>query len=123
MPKDLTYIAKTNFRGADQKFGIRRKDRRQHTYVIGKTGTGKTQFLKNMAMQDINNGEGLAIIDPHGEFVEEILESIPPHRIKDGVYFNPADMEYPVSFNIMEVADPGYRHLIASGLIGIFTKI
>jgi CxxC-x17-CxxC domain-containing protein len=123
MPKDLTFVARTNFRGAEQKFGIRRKDRRQHMYVIGKTGTGKTQFLKNMAMQDIHNGEGLAIIDPHGEFVEEILDSIPPHRMNDVVYFNPADMDFPVSFNIMDVPDPRYKHLIASGLIGIFTKI
>jgi CxxC-x17-CxxC domain-containing protein len=92
-------------------------------YVIGKTGVGKTGFLKNMALQDINNGQGLAIIDPHGEFVEEILDSIPPHRINDVVYFNPADMDFPVSFNIMDVADPRYKHLIASGLIGIFTKI
>src|SRR3989339_1689533 len=123
MAKDITYIAQTNFRGANQKFGIRRTDRRQHMYVIGKTGTGKTQFLKNMALQDVENGEGLAVIDPHGEFVEEILESIPRHRMKDVVYFNPADMDYPVSFNIMDVQDPRYKHLIASGLIGIFTKI
>jgi len=123
MPKDITFIAQTNFRGAEKKFGIKRKDRRQHMYVIGKTGTGKTQFLKNMALQDINNGEGLAIVDPHGEFVEEVLESIPAHRINDVVYFNPADMEFPVSFNIMDVPDPRYKHLIASGLIGIFTKI
>jgi CxxC-x17-CxxC domain-containing protein len=123
MATDLTYIAKTNFRNKEQKFGIKRADRRQHMYVIGKTGVGKTAFIKNMALQDINNGQGLAIIDPHGEFVEEVLESIPAHRINDVVYFNPADMEFPVSFNIMEVADPKYKHLIASGLIGIFTKI
>ncbi len=123
MPKDLTYIAKTNFRREEQAFGIKRVDRRQHMYVIGKTGVGKTAFLKNMALQDINNGQGLAIIDPHGEFVEEVLDNIPPHRINDVVYFNPADMEHPVSFNIMDVADPKYKHLIASGLIGIFTKI
>jgi len=123
MSKDLTFLAKTNFRNKEQKFGIRRVDRRQHMYVIGKTGTGKTTFLKNMALQDIQNGQGLAIIDPHGEFVEEILENIPPHRIQDVVYFNPADMDFPISFNIMEVSDPRYKHLIASGLIGIFTKI
>ena len=123
MPKDLTYIAETNFRRGEVKFGIKRTDRRQHMYVIGKTGVGKTGFLKNMALQDISNGQGLAIIDPHGEFVEEILDSIPPHRMKDVVYFNPADMEYPVSFNIMDVTDPKYKHLIASGLLGIFTKI
>jgi len=123
MPKDITNIAKTNFRNAEKVFGIKRVDRRQHMYVIGKTGTGKTQFLKNMALQDINNGQGLAIIDPHGEFVEEVLDAIPPHRINDVVYFNPADMDFPVSFNIMDVPDPRYKHLIASGLIGIFTKI
>jgi CxxC-x17-CxxC domain-containing protein len=123
MSKDLTFIAQTNFRNREQKFGIKRTDRRQHMYVIGKTGVGKTGFLKNMALQDINNGQGLAIIDPHGEFVEEILDSIPPHRMNDVVYFNPADMEFPVSFNIMDVADPRYKHLIASGLLGIFTKI
>lgn len=123
MPKDLTLLAKTNFRKKDQAFGVKRKDRRQHTYVVGKTGVGKTAFLKNMALQDIENGEGLAIIDPHGEFVEEVLDSIPPHRMNDVVYFNPADMEFPVSFNIMDVVDPRYKHLIASGLIGIFTKI
>ncbi|MCX6721032.1 MAG: type IV secretion system DNA-binding domain-containing protein [Candidatus Staskawiczbacteria bacterium] len=123
MPKDLTYIAKTNFRNSKQVFGIKRADRRQHMYVIGKTGVGKTAFLKNMALQDIENGQGLAIIDPHGEFVEEVLDNIPPHRINDVVYFNPADMDHPVSFNIMDVPDPKYKHLIASGLIGIFTKI
>ena len=123
MSKDITFIAKTNFRDSEQKFGIKRADRRQHMYVIGKTGVGKTAFLKNMALQDINNGQGLAIIDPHGEFVEEVLDNIPPHRMNDVVYFNPADMEFPVSFNIMDVPDPRYKHLIASGLIGIFTKI
>ena len=123
MPKDLTLLAKTNFRKKDQVFGIKRPDRRQHTYVVGKTGVGKTAFLKNMALQDIENGEGLAIIDPHGEFVEEVLDSIPEHRMQDVVYFNPADMDFPVSFNIMDSPDPRYKHLIASGLIGIFTKI
>ena len=123
MPGDITFLAKTNFRRKDQIFGIKRNDRRQHAYVVGKTGVGKTAFLKNMALQDIENGEGLAIIDPHGEFVEEVLDSIPAHRMNDVVYFNPADMDHPVSFNIMEVADPRYKHLIASGLIGIFTKI
>ena len=123
MPKDLTYIAKTNFRKGEVVFGIKRVDRRQHMYVIGKTGVGKTAFLKNMALQDINNGQGLAIIDPHGEFVEEVLDNIPPHRMNDVVYFNPADMDHPVSFNIMDVQDPKYKHLIASGLLGIFTKI
>lgn len=121
--KDIIFFAETNFRNKRDKFGIRQADRRQHTYVIGKTGVGKTALLKNMALQDIENGRGVAIIDPHGEFVEEVLDQVPANRIKDVVYFNPADTEYPISFNILEVPDLKYKHLVASGLLGIFTKI
>ncbi len=119
----ITYFASTNFREQGQDFGIYRKDRRQHMYVIGKTGVGKTELLKNMALQDVEDGHGLAIVDPHGEFVEEVLNQIPSHRINDVVYFNPADVENPVGFNILQVPDPQYKHLVASGLMGIFTKI
>lgn len=121
--KDTNFFAETNFRNKKQKFGIKRGDRRQHMYVIGKTGVGKTVLLKNMALQDIENGEGVAIIDPHGEFVEEVLDKIPSYRMNDVVYFNPADTEYPISFNILDVHDLKYKHLVASGLMGIFTKI
>jgi len=121
--EDITLFAKTNFRNQEQVFGVKRKDRRQHMYVIGKTGTGKTAMLRNMALQDIQRGEGLAIVDPHGEFVEEVLDHIPASRTNDVVYFNPADTEYPISFNILEVPDGNYKHLVVSGLMGIFTKI
>lgn len=119
----IVYFAKTNFRGAERTFGIKNRDRRQHLYVVGKTGTGKTVFLKNMAIQDIQAGRGIAVVDPHGEFVEELLSVIPPHRINDVIYFNPSDMEYPIGFNVLEVSDPQYKHLVASDLMGIFTKI
>ncbi len=121
--KDVIYFAKTDFRGADRLFGIKRNDRRQHTYVIGKTGTGKSVLLNNMIIQDIVNGEGVAVVDPHGELVEGILEKIPEHRMKDVIYFNPADTDYHIGFNILELPDPRYKHLVASGLMGIFTKI
>jgi len=121
--KDITFFGKTTFRRQEKLFGIKKTDRRQHTYIVGKTGVGKTALLRNMALQDIERGEGITIIDPHGEFVEDILDSIPSFRINDVVYFNPADIDYPISFNILEVPDPKYKHLIASGLIGIFTKI
>ncbi|MEK7631149.1 MAG: type IV secretion system DNA-binding domain-containing protein [Patescibacteria group bacterium] len=117
------YFAKTNFRGAERTFGIRTEDRRQHTYVIGKTGTGKTNLLKNLAFQDIQTGAGLAIVDPHGSFVEEVLEKIPDNRLDDVIYFNPADSDFPLGFNVLEVPDPKYKHLVASDLMGIFTKI
>lgn len=121
--KETTFIAKCNFRGNERIFGIKRRDRRQHTYVIGKTGVGKTVLLKNMALQDIQSGRGLCIIDPHGEFVEEVLAQIPPDRAKDVIYFNPVDAEYPIGFNVLEVSDPQYKHLVVSDLLGIFTKI
>ncbi len=119
----INIFAKTNFRGQNKVFGIKTHDRRQHMYVIGKTGVGKTALLKNMALQDIEAGRGIGIVDPHGEFVEEVLDKIPSQRINDVIYFNPADTEYPVGFNILQVPDPRYKHLIASDLMGVFTKI
>ncbi len=121
--REITYLAKTNFRNNFQAFGIKRKDRRQHVYILGKSGTGKSTLLENMIVQNIANGEGLAVVDPHGELVEKILCTIPPERIKDVIYFNPADLDYHIGFNVLEIADPRYKHLVASGLMGIFTKI
>jgi len=121
--KDVTYFGRTDFRGTNRLFGIKRTDRRQHTYVIGKTGTGKTTMIHNMVVQDIANGEGLCVVDPHGEFVESLLRKIPKDRIDDVVYFNPSDPDYHVGFNILEVLDDSQKHLIASGLMSIFTKI
>jgi len=120
---DITYIGKCNFRGNERVFGIKSKDRRQHMYVIGKTGTGKTSLIHNMIIQDIANGEGLCVVDPHGELVESILEKIPEERMNDVVYFNPADPDFHMGFNVLELPDPRYKHLVASGLMGIFTKI
>lgn len=121
--KDITYFAKTNFRNTDQVFGIKRKDRRQHMYVLGKSGTGKSVLLSNLIVQNIQNGDGLCVVDPHGELVEEILDLVPPHRAKDVIYFNPADTDYHIGFNVLQLDDPKYKHLVASGLMGIFTKI
>ncbi len=121
--KEITYLAKTNFRNQEQVFGIKRKDRRQHIYVLGKSGTGKSTLLEGMIVQNIWNGEGVCVVDPHGELVENILASIPPHRVKDVVYFNPADTDFHIGFNVLQIDDPKYKHLVASGLMGIFTKI
>jgi CxxC-x17-CxxC domain-containing protein len=123
VPSKTVYFAQTNFRGNFRTFGIRTNDRRQHTYVIGKTGVGKTNLLKSMALQDIANGDGIAIIDPHGSFVEEVLAQIPERRMQDVIYINPIDMDNPVGFNVLEVPDQKYKHLVASDLMGIFTKI
>jgi len=121
--KEIVFFGQTTFRGEKRKFGIRTDDRRRHIYVVGKTGMGKTELLKNMVIQDIRNGKGVGFIDPHGEASEEILKFIPEERIKDVVYFNPSDIECPIAFNIMEDVDAEYRHLIAGGMMGVFKKI
>jgi len=120
---DVTYFAETNFRNENRRFGIKRDDRRRHFYVVGKTGMGKTVMISNMIIQDIERGEGVAVVDPHGELVEGLLCSIPSSRVNDVVYFNPADLEYPIAFNILESVDDEYKHLVSSGLMGVFTKI
>ncbi len=120
---DITFFAKTNFRNQERVFGIKQDDRRRHMYVIGKTGMGKTNLLENLAIQDIQKGHGIAFIDPHGDTAEKLIKSIPSHRINDVIYFNPADQDFPIAFNVMEKVDPEYRHLVASGLVGVFKKI
>ncbi len=122
--QDVIYFGRTDFRNQHRLFGIKRNDRRQHSYVIGKTGTGKSALLSNMIIQDIANGEGVCVVDPHGELIEQgILPKIPQERLKDVVYFNPADTDYHIGFNVLELPDTKYKHLVASGLMGIFTKI
>lgn len=119
----INFFAKTNFRNSDRVFGIKEDDRRRHMYVIGKTGMGKSNMLENMAVQDIRNGKGLCVVDPHGEFAEKMLKAVPAERINDVVYFNPADTEFPVSFNILEAVDEDQKNLVASGMMGVFKKI
>jgi hypothetical protein len=119
----ITYFAETDFRNKRTKFGIKAVDRLRHMYVIGKTGMGKSTMLENMAIQDIQNGEGLAFLDPHGTSAQKLLDYVPEHRIDDVLYFNPADTDYPVAFNVMEDVGPARRHLVASGLMSAFKKI
>lgn len=121
--RDITYLGITTYRDKNQLFGIKRNDRRQHVYILGKSGTGKSVLMFNMVIQNILNGEGVCVVDPHGELVEAVLSTIPPERMKDVIYFNPADTEYHIGFNVLELIDPKYKHLVASGLMGIFTKI
>ena len=123
MNDDINFFAETTFRNQRKKFGIKTDDRRRHVYVIGKTGMGKTVMMKNMAIQDIQQGKGVGFIDPHGEAAEELLDFVPSDRINDVIYFNPADLEYPIAFNIMEKVDVEHRHLVAGGLMGVFKKI
>jgi len=123
MKDEITYFGVTTFRNERKKFGIKTDDRRRHFYCVGKTGMGKSNLLENMAIQDIQAGRGLAYIDPHGEGAEKLLDYIPARRINDVVFFNPADIEYPIAFNVMEKVDFRYRHLVAAGLMAVFKKV
>ncbi len=122
-PNSITYFAETDARNKKVRFGIKAKDRLKHMYVIGKTGMGKSTLLENMAIQDIQNGNGMAFIDPHGGTAEKLLEYVPEHRIKDVIYFAPFDIDYPISFNVMEDIGAEKRHLVVSGLMSAFKKL
>lgn len=122
-PTDIAPFAETSFRNQFKKFGIRTDDRRRHMYVVGKTGMGKSVMLENMITSDIKAGHGVAVVDPHGDLVHKVVDLIPSSRINDVIYFNPADLDYPIAFNVLESVDPRYRHLVASGLVGVFKKI
>ena len=122
-PEKITFFAKTDARGKNTPFGIKAKDRGKHMYIIGKTGMGKSTLLENMAIQDIQNGAGIAFIDPHGSTAEKLLEYVPKERVEDVLYFAPFDMDYPVSFNVMEDVGADKRHLVVSGLMSTFKKI
>lgn len=120
---DITFLGKTNFRGHTENFGIREDDRRRHIYIVGKTGMGKSTLLENMIFSDIQSGKGLAVIDPHGDLADAVINFVPPHRTNDVIIFDPSDTEFPVSFNMLECANPANRHLVASGVVGVFKKI
>jgi CxxC-x17-CxxC domain-containing protein len=119
----VTVFAKTNFRGNQNVFGIKEEDRRRHMYMVGKTGMGKTNLIETMVIQDINAGKGVAFVDPHGDTAEKLLHYIPSSRYNDVVYFNPADLDFPVAFNVLETVDESHKHLVAAGMMGVFKKI
>jgi DNA-directed RNA polymerase subunit RPC12/RpoP len=120
---DIIYFAKVNFRNKMQTFGIKTDDRRRHVYIVGKTGVGKTTLMENMILSDIYAGHGCAYIDPHGDTAEKLLDYIPSWRINDVVYFNPADFEYPIAFNVLESVDDKMKHLVVAGMMSVFKKI
>ncbi len=121
--EELTALGEAVFRGQRQKFGIRLDDRRRHMYVIGKTGMGKSTLLENMIFSDIHAGKGVAVIDPHGDLVDAVLRFVPAERTNDVILFDPADKEFPVSFNMLDCPNPEQRTLVASGLMSVFKKL
>lgn len=119
----ITYFGETDARNKRLKFGIKAKDRTRHVYVIGKTGMGKSTLLENMAVQDIQGGEGMCFIDPHGKTADLMLEYVPKERIRDVIVIAPFDLENPISFNVLESVSADKRHLVVGGLMSTFKKI
>lgn len=119
----VNFFARTTFRNAEHVFGIKEADRRRHVWAIGKTGTGKSTLIANMAIDDLKKDRGMAIIDPHGDLCDTIMDYIPARRVNDVVYFNPADREYSVNLNPLEVENQEERELVVSGIVAIFNKL
>lgn len=120
---DLSLFGVTNFRGSNEIFGALRSDRGRHIYVLGQTGTGKSGLLELLALSDVFYNQGYAIIDPHGDFAVNNMQFIPENRIKDVVYFNPADTAFPIGFNPLEVYDPTQKGMISSELVGVMKRM
>ncbi len=119
----ITILGRTNYRGANQVFGIKPTDRRRHVYIIGKTGMGKSTLLENMIYSDVIAGKGVGVIDPHGDLADAVLNFIPQNRINDVVLIDPSDKDFAVAFNMLENVDPALNSIVCSGLVGIFKKI
>lgn len=120
---EITLFGEVNFRNVGRRFGIKTDDRRRHMYLIGKTGMGKSTLMENMFLADIYAGHGCCYVDPHGDAAEKLMDYIPSHRLKDVVYFNPADTAFPIGFNILESPSEDRKHLVRDGLMGVFKKI
>ena len=121
--ENISAFGLTNFRGINHQFGMLRKDRSRHVYIIGQTGAGKSGLLELFALSDIFYNQGYCIIDPHGDFAVNNLRFIPQNRIKDVVYFNPADTQYPVAFNPLELSDPTRKPNVCSEVIGVLKRM
>jgi hypothetical protein len=123
VPSEGLFLGKSLYRGETRDVYMSLKDRQRHTYIVGKTGTGKSEFLKEMILQDIARGEGVCAVDPHGEFVEEVLQLIPAERAEDVIYFNPSDLLRPMGLNMMEADFEEQKHFVVSSIIGLMYKL
>jgi len=120
---DVNFFAKTEYKNRMMTFGVKSNDRRRHMYIIGKTGTGKSTLITNLAISDMRKGKGLCIVDPHGDLCEGILDYVPSYRINDVIYLDPSDLDYAFLLNPLEVTDMYQMELVVSGIVGIFQKI
>ncbi len=123
IPTSGLYLGKSVFRGIDRPVYISEDDRRRHMYIIGRTGTGKSELLKAMMLQDVLSGKGLCFIDPHGDAAEEMLELIPAHRAEDVIYFDPSDISRPFGLNMLEAYSEQQKHYVVASIIGLMYKL
>ncbi len=121
--EQISAFGLTNFRGINHQFGLYRRDRSRHVYIIGQTGAGKSGMLELFALSDIFHNQGYCIIDPHGDFAINNLRFVPESRINDVVYFNPSDTEFPVAFNPLELSDPSRKPNVCSEVIGVLKRM
>lgn len=123
MPKDGLVLGYNEYRGIETVVKIKRPDRRRHVYVIGRSGVGKTEEMVTMAIQDVQNGEGVCIVDPHGDFVESVLQHVPPERADDVIVFDPSDTKRPVGLNMLEASSPDQVDMAVQEMIAIFYEL
>ncbi|PIP17578.1 MAG: hypothetical protein COX43_03520 [Parcubacteria group bacterium CG23_combo_of_CG06-09_8_20_14_all_35_9] len=123
VPKEGLLLGTNVYRGVETPIRIKKDDRRRHVYIIGKSGVGKSWLIQNLVRQDIQNGEGVCVIDPHGDLVEGILESIPKERADDVVIFDPSDMARPVGLNMLEAKTEEEKDFAVQEMISIFYKL
>lgn len=121
--KTLTVLGNTDYRWEKITFGIKEEDKFRHMYIVGKTGTGKSVFLSNMIISDMKAGNGLCLLDPHGELVDSVLEHIPTNRINDVILFDVSDSDFPIGFNLLQANSEEEKNLIASGVVSTFAKL
>ena len=122
IPTEGLYLGKSLYRGQERPIYITDNDRRRHMYIVGKTGVGKSEFLKDMILQDIREGKGVCFIDPH-DTIEMILPLIPPERAEDVILFDPSDTERPLGFNMLDAQTDEQKDLIVSSIIGLMYKL
>ena len=123
IPTEGLYLGKSAYRGVQRDVFISEADRQRHMYIIGKTGTGKTELLKDLIMQDIKNGKGVCFMDPHGDAVQDLLQMIPADRAEDVIYFNPGDVNRPFGLNLLEAKTEHEKHFAATAVINMFYKL
>lgn len=121
---EVSFFGETNYRNQKWRFGIKRLDRRRHLYIVGKTGSGKSKLLELLLISDIQNGHGCCLLDPHGDLADELLKYVPKNRVKDMVYVDPSDKDFPIGFNPLEsVIDYETRQHLSTFFISIFKKL